>query len=160
MNDGLQKPVGRAHDINTDFKFDPVAAFDKKDDEILALRAAVAHEADVAQSYKEQYEAGLEMQVLLRKALKAAWDDGYCFHGPEGYDDAQQLVLAALDMSSNLDCEQYDSKGHSLELAKAQEYIKMLRDAIVQHRAAKSDWDLLAANATFRKVLAATKAMR
>jgi hypothetical protein len=59
------------NDINTDFKFDPVAAFDKKDELIANLRAALAHEADVAESYKEQYEDEVRKNFFLQKELNA-----------------------------------------------------------------------------------------
>lgn len=43
------------------------------------------------------------------------------------------------------------------QLAERDATIKLLRDAILQNRAAKSDWDLLQSGATFKKVLAATE---
>ena len=42
------------------------------------------------------------------------------------------------------------------QLEASQKREVMLRDSILQHRAANSEWDLLASEASFRKVLAAT----
>ena len=43
------------------------------------------------------------------------------------------------------------------QLAEREKYVTLLRDAILQNRAAKSGWEVLESDARFKKALAATE---